>query len=89
MNGNIEYESEWISLIGYVSMCDIHENIEYSGMFDDGSSIIHNKYAFKNIKNGDLICLTGDQLTQDFIPNFLPLYDNTRCPLALPTLFVW
>ena len=77
MSGDYHYKSKWISLVGYVSMCDVHEVIELSGIFDHGSSYIRNVEAFSNIKNGDLVCLTGDQLTDDFMPNYLPLYDNT------------
>lgn len=83
---DLSFESEYISLIGYVSMCDVHENIEFSGVFDHGSSIIHNQYGFKNIKQNDLVCLTGHQLTNDFLPNFLPIYDNTNITF---TIFTW
>merc|ERR1719461_2574487 len=78
MGGDYHYESKWVSLVGYVSMCDVHESIEYSGVFDDGGrDFIRDVAAFSNIKHGDLVCLTGDQLTNDFLPNYLPLYENS------------
>lgn len=62
------------------------ERLEYSGIFDDGSSVLRNRAAFSKIKDGDLVCLTGDQLVDDFVPNILPLYSSSDISF---TLFTW
>jgi len=82
----LEYEAQWLSLVGYLSSCDVAERVEYSGIFDDGSSVLRNRGAFRQIKDGDLVCLTGDQLIDDFVPNLLPLYRSS--PIRF-TVFTW
>jgi hypothetical protein len=84
----LRYQSHWISLIGYVSSCDVAErDIEFSGIFDQGATRIWSVQArrdFAHVQHGQLICLTADQLTQDFVPNFLPLYTDVEF-----SIFTW
>jgi len=48
--------------------------------------VIHNRAAFSSIGDGDLVCLTGDQLLDDFLPNFLPLYEGSDVAFIV---FTW
>ena len=78
--------SYWISIAGLYLMCDVHDDLPYSGIMPSPDTYkIHNKAAFQKIQNGSVVCLNSNAFITDFAPNYLAEYEEQNIYFSVLT----